>query len=265
MPSAGSPSRWRGAAASVATVDENDTGASRSPVGARAPAGNGAAPPTGPAAARAGARPEALPTELHLVAPPVLEESHVRAPPAGAGGSVANAADAAAATTRRALPELPLELRSLSDVLPPPDPRLLEEGLAEAAAARQRRALTRRALCHHPSHLPPSGTSCGEEGEGQEQSDALGNAVALYALYEATGGAGWGHWISGSSSTFVSSNGGWPGSALLTPANDPCLDVIGVSAGHWEGVGCVNGYVRHMYASPPLPPLPHSACLALRH
>jgi len=215
MPSTGSPSRWRGAAASVATADENNTGASRSPVRARAPVGDGEAVPSGEVVAAA------------------------RAPP---------------------LPELPLELRSLSEVLPPPDPRLLEDGLAEAAAARQRRSLDRRALCHEPNH------GCGA-GEGQEQSDALGNMGALFALYEATGGAGWGHWISGSSSTFVSSNDGWPGSAAdaINPANDPCLNVIGVSAGHWEGVGCVNGDVRHMYASPPLPPLPRSACLALRH
>ena len=221
MPSTGSPSSWRGAAASDTTADENNSGASRAPVAHRAPGGD-----------------EAVPGGAEVAA--------ASAPP---------------------LPELPLELRSLSEMLPAPDPRLLEDGLAEAAAARQRRALAHRALCHHPSHLPPSGTSCGEEGEGQEQSDALGNAVALYALYEATGGAGWGHWISGSSSTFVSSNAGWPGSAAdaIHPANDPCLDVIGVSAGHWEGVGCVNGYVRHMYASPPLPPRPRSACLALRH
>ena len=95
------------------------------------------------------------------------------------------------------------------------------------------------------------------ERGGQAQAGVWWNDEDAQGAVEAggAGGAGW------------TDNAGWPGSAAEADlsANDPCLNNIGVSAGHWEGVGCVNGDVRHMYASPPLPPLPRSACLALRH
>ena len=83
---------------------------------------------------------------------------------------------------------------------------------------------------------------------------SLVNAVAVYSLYESTGGA---DWQDASGNMY---NNGWPGSAAAAsdPANDPCLGKSGNNVqGHWDGVGCYDGHIRSLCVSPP-PPLPRA-------
>ena len=120
---------------------------------------------------------------------------------------------------------------------------------------------------HHPSHLPPSGTSCGE-GRGRRSRAMRSATRGRLTRLRGDGRRRLGTLERGSSSTFVSRNDGWPGSAEDADRRGGERPVPQRHRGEPEMGRCWLRQrldVRHMYASPPLPPLPRSACLALRH
>ena len=99
--------------------------------------------------------------------------------------------------------------------------------------------------------------------DAPSQATVVTNMGALFAFYEATGGANWQVWKLVSSlvqanrygkclwkGAYLPCNDGWPGSAAAAsdPANDPCLGKSGATGfaaqGHWNGVLCAYGHVR---------------------